>query len=48
MTPQAAEAPPTEHDELAKGAEGEEPVTMRTTASGDIEAGKVSATVEIG
>ena len=40
MTPQTTETPPTGHDELAKGAEGEEPVTTRTTASGDIEAGE--------
>ena len=40
MTPQAAEAPPTGHDGLTKGAEGEEPVAIRTTTSGGIEVGK--------
>ena len=40
MTPQATEPPPTTaHDEQTKTAEGEEPVAMRTNASGDIETG---------
>ena len=39
VTPQAAEPPPTAHDEQTKPVEAEEPVAMRTNTSGDIEAG---------
>ena len=40
VTPQAAELLPTARDEQAKATEGEEPVAMRTTTNGDIEAGR--------